>query len=42
MKAVCRVIAAGHLLATGPDGTLIDDPELDRQLTAYAPALRLE
>lgn len=33
---------AGHLLATGPDGTLIDDPELDRQLTAYAPALRLE
>lgn len=33
---------AGHLLATGPDGTLIDDPELNRQLTAYAPALRLE
>lgn len=32
----------GHLLAAGPDGTLLSDPELDRQLAAYDPDLQTE
>lgn len=32
----------GHLLATGPDGALLSDPELDRQLAAYDPDLQTE
>lgn len=32
----------GHLLAAGPDGTLLSDPELDRQLAAYDPNLQTE
>lgn len=32
----------GHLLATGTDGGLLSDPELDRQLAAYHPELRTE
>lgn len=32
----------GHLLAAGLDGTLLSDPELDRQLAAYDPNLQTE
>ena len=32
----------GHLLAAGLDGTLLSDPELDRQLAAYDPDLQTE
>lgn len=32
----------GHLLAAGPDGTLLSDPELDRQLAAYDSDLQTE
>lgn len=32
----------GHLLAAGLDGTLLSDPELNRQLAAYDPTLQTE